>query len=52
MQFGDLIADKVILDNDSNNGKFDSSLYDMFDLMFHGTTEDIHRNYSKDNPLV
>lgn len=52
MQFGDLIADKVILDNDSNNGKFDSSLYDMFDLMFHGTTEDIHRNYSKDKPLV
>lgn len=52
MQFGDLIADKIILDNDSNNGKFDSSLYDMFDLMFHGTTEDIHRKYSKDNPLV
>lgn len=52
MQFGDLIADKVILDNDSNNGKFDSSLYDMFDLMFHGTTEDIHRKYSKDKPLV
>lgn len=52
MQFGDLIADKVILDNASNNGKFDSSLYDMFDLMFHGTTDDIHKKYSKDDPLV
>lgn len=25
------------------DGKIDTSLYDMFDLIFHGTTEDIHR---------
>ena len=52
LQFGDLIADKVILDNDSNKGKFDESLYNMFDLMFHGTTDDIHRKYTKENPLI
>jgi|GEM_PF-1713721 len=24
----------------------------MFDLMFHGTTDDIHKKYSKTNPLM
>lgn len=52
LQFGDLIADHILLDNDTNGGKFDSTLYDMFDLMFHGTTDDIHRKSTKDNPLV
>lgn len=32
--------------------KIDHSLYDMFNLMFHGTTEDIHRTYSTENPLM
>ena len=30
----------------------DRSLADMFDLMFHGTTDDIHRKYDKNNPLM
>lgn len=52
MQFGDLIADKTVLDSDSNGGKFDTTVYDMFNLMFHGTTDDIHRVSTKENPLI
>ena len=52
MQFGDLIADKTVLDSVSNGGKFDTTVYDMFNLMFHGTTDDIHRVSTKENPLM
>ena len=52
MQFGDLIADKIVLDSVSNGGKFDTTVYDMFNLMFHGTTDDIHRVSTKENPLI
>lgn len=52
MQFGDLIADKTVLDSVSNGGKFDTTVYDMFNLMFHGTTDDIHRVSTKENPLI
>lgn len=30
----------------------DNSLFDMFNLIFHGTIEDIHRKYSKEHPLM
>lgn len=52
MQFGDLIANKTVLDSISNGGKFDTTVYDMFNLMFHGTTDDIHRVSTKENPLI
>lgn len=52
MQFGDLIANKTVLDSVSNGGKFDTTVYDMFNLMFHGTTDDIHRVSTKENPLI
>lgn len=54
IQLGDLFADGVLKTkaNSSEQGHPDRSLADMFDLMFHGTTEDIHRPYNKNNPLV
>lgn len=52
MQFGDLIADKTVLDSVSNGGKFDTTVYDMFNLMFHGTTDDIHKVSTKEDPLM
>lgn len=52
IQLGDLIADKTVLDTVSNGGKFDTTVYDMFNLMFHGTIEDIHRVSTKEDPLM
>ena len=54
-QIGDLFGDGGLLKtrNDTKPGEHpDRSLADMFDLMFHGTTDDIHRKYDKNNPLM
>lgn len=56
-QIGDLFGDggllKTRLDTKAKlNEHPDRSLADMFDLMFHGTTDDIHRKYDKNNPLM
>lgn len=56
-QIGDLFGDggllKTRLDTKAKpNEHPDRSLADMFDLMFHGTTDDIHRKYDKNNPLI
>ena len=56
-QIGDLFGDggllKTRLDTKAKpNEHPDRSLADMFDLMFHGTTDDIHKKYSKTNPLM
>lgn len=32
--------------------EIDESLWNLMDLMFHGTTDDIQRNYDKDHPLM
>ena len=56
-QIGDLFGDGGLLKT-RNDTKAkpeehpDRSLADMFDLMFHGTTDDIHRKYDKNNPLM
>lgn len=56
-QIGDLFGDGGLLktrnDTKAKPGEHpDRSLADMFDLMFHGTTDDIHRKYDKNNPLM
>lgn len=56
-QIGDLFGDGGLLktrnDTKAKPGEHpDRSLADMFDLMFHGTTDDIHRKYDKNNPLI
>lgn len=56
-QIGDLFGDGGLLktkkDTKAKPGEHpDRSLADMFDLMFHGTTDDIHRKYDRDNPLM
>ena len=56
-QIGDLFGDGGLLktrnDTKAKPGEHpDRSLTDMFDLMFHGTTDDIHRKYDKNNPLM
>lgn len=56
-QIGDLFGDGGLLktkkDIKAKPGEHpDRSLADMFDLMFHGTTDDIHRKYDKNNPLM
>lgn len=56
-QIGDLFGDGGLLKTRLNtkakpNEHPDRSLADMFDLMFHGTTDDIHRKYDKNNPLM
>lgn len=56
-QIGDLFGDGGLLKTRSDtkakpNEHPDRSLADMFDLMFHGTTDDIHRKYDKNNPLM
>lgn len=56
-QIGDLFGDGRLLktrnDTKAKPGEHpDRSLADMFDLMFHGTTDDIHRKYDKNNPLM
>ena len=56
-QIGDLFGDGGLLktkkDIKAKPGEHpDRSLADMFDLMFHGTTDDIHRKYDKDHPLM
>lgn len=56
-QIGDLFGNGGLLktkkDVEVKPGEHpDRSLADMFDLMFHGTTDDIHRKYDKDNPLM
>lgn len=56
-QIGDLFGDggllKTRLDTKAKPEEHpDRSLADMFDLMFHGTTDDIHRKYDKNNPLM
>lgn len=56
-QIGDLFGDGGLLKTRLNTKAKpeehpDRSLADMFDLMFHGTTDDIHRKYDKNNPLV
>lgn len=56
-QIGDLFGDGGLLktkkDTKAKPGEHpDRSLADMFDLMFHGTTDDIHRKYDKDHPLM
>lgn len=56
-QIGDLFGDggllKTRLDTKAKpNEHPDRSLADMFDLMFHGTTDDIHKKYSKTKPLM
>lgn len=56
-QIGDLFGDGGLLktrnDPKAKPGEHpDRSLADMFDLMFHGTTDDIHRKYDKNNPLM
>lgn len=56
-QIGDLFGDggllKTRLNTKAKPGEHpDRSLADMFDLMFHGTTDDIHRKYDKDHPLM
>lgn len=57
IQIGDLFGDGGLLktrnDTKAKPGEHpDRSLADMFDLMFHGTTDDIHRKYDKNNPLM
>lgn len=57
IQIGDLFGDGGLLKTRNNTkakpGEHpDRSLADMFDLMFHGTTDDIHRKYDKNNPLM
>lgn len=56
-QIGDLFGDGGLLKTRLNTKAKpeehpDRSLADMFDLMFHGTTDDIHRKYDKNNPLI
>lgn len=56
-QIGDLFGDGGLLktkkDTKAKPGEHpDRSLADMFDLMFHGTTDDIHRKYDKNNLLM
>lgn len=56
-QIGDLFGNGGLLktkkDVEVKPGEHpDRSLADMFDLMFHGTTDDIHRKYDRDNPLM
>lgn len=56
-QIGDLFGDGGLLktkkDIKAKPGEHpDRSLADMFDLMFHGTTDDIHRKYDKNNLLM
>lgn len=56
-QIGDLFGDGGLLKTRLNTKAKpeehpDRSLADMFDLMFHGTTDDIHRKYNKNNPLM
>ena len=56
-QIGDLFGDGGLLKTRLNTKAKpeehpDRSLADMFDLMFHGTTDDIHRKYDKNNPLM
>lgn len=56
-QIGDLFGNGGLLktrnDIKVKSGEHpDRSLADMFDLMFHGTTDDIHRKYDKNNPLM
>lgn len=56
-QIGDLFGNGGLLktrnDTKAKPGEHpDRSLADMFDLMFHGTTDDIHRKYDKNNPLM
>lgn len=56
-QIGDLFGDGGLLktkkDIKAKPGEHpDRSLADMFDLMFHGTTDNIHRKYDKDHPLM
>lgn len=56
-QIGDLFGNggllKTRLNTKAKPGEHpDRSLADMFDLMFHGTTDDIHRKYDKDHPLM
>lgn len=57
IQIGDLFGDGGLLKTRLNTKAKpeehpDRSLADMFDLMFHGTTDDIHRKYDKNNPLM
>lgn len=56
-QIGDLFGNGGLLKTKNDikvkSGEHpDRSLADMFDLMFHGTTDDIHRKYDKNNPLM
>lgn len=56
-QIGDLFGNggllKTKLDTKEKAGKHpDRSLADMFDLIFHGTTDDIHKKYTKEKPLM
>lgn len=56
LQIGDIIEDGILMTaaNTTNpEGEHpDRSLADMMDLMFHGTTDDIHKKYSSSDPLI
>ena len=50
MEIDEFFGDEGLLhDTDTH---YDTSLFDMMNLIFHGTTDDIHRSYSADNPLM